>query len=552
MAFLGFKKKSDFPDIYRDYIRTHGAPSALCRDNALEEQSKAVDTIHRELYIKDEFSEPHNQQQNPVESRVIKYIKDHVHTLLDRTGAPDTTWFCATVYLCEIHNILSNKQLPDGITPRQAREGVTPNISPWLQFTFYQQVLYLDHEGTWPSSKERAGRWMGVCQNIGDALTFWILDDQTKRLLARSVVRPFNRNFRVKWDPALATKPVRETAHHGGNIMPTTEEIKDKMSRLTDKYDDEEPEPEGRFFDACDTPEKPSSEPPETTPLIMDKHLNPYVPLIPMLLDTSLSKYVNVVPDEYQGPHQLRFSRHPLDINKDIPSFPMQKKKMQNDIKYEHEYHPEEYPEEVKIMPTEPEDDGGLPIGPRNEEKGTSANDHAEKGEMTNDPEDFGSMPAVPEHPETPRRASQRTRKEPERFAGNMKTVWKPGRTLGSWAAALALGILLLPSVILAEPVNGLTDIGNAGLFPEATSMQPLDATEKTEHLRAYHARLGFINDAFSDDPENDDWKPERIDKYLIRTDGRGLQEIMFKVQWMGEKSLGSKWMTLGHTTPFW
>ena len=157
---------------------------------------------------------------------------------------------------------------------------------------------------------------------------------------------------------------------------------------------------------------------------------------------------------------------------------------------------------------------------------------------MTDDPEDFESMPAVPEHPETPRRASQHTRKEPERFAGNMKTVWKPGRTLGSWVAALALGILLLPSVILAEPVNGLTDIGNAGLFPEATSMQPLDATEKTEHLRAYHAWLGLINDAFSDDPENDDWKPEHIHKYLIRTDGRGLQEIMFKVQWMGgEKS---------------
>ena len=124
MTIHGFKKKSEFPDIYRDYIRTHGAPSALRRDNASEEQGEAVDTIHRELYIKDEFSEPHNRQQNPVESRAIKYIKNHVHTLLDRTGAPDPTWFCAAVYLCEIHNILSNRQLPDGITPRQACEGV--------------------------------------------------------------------------------------------------------------------------------------------------------------------------------------------------------------------------------------------------------------------------------------------------------------------------------------------------------------------------------------------------------------------------------------------
>jgi hypothetical protein len=34
-------------------------------------------------------------------------------------------------------------------------------------------------------------------------LTFWILDDQSKLILARSVVRPFTENLRVKWDPAL-------------------------------------------------------------------------------------------------------------------------------------------------------------------------------------------------------------------------------------------------------------------------------------------------------------------------------------------------------------
>jgi hypothetical protein len=92
-----------------------------------------VDAIHRELYIKDEFSEPYNQQQNPVESRAIRYIKEHVHVLLDRTGAPDAAWYHAAKYLCEIHSILSNN-LPNGMTPRQFRTGITTDISPWLQF----------------------------------------------------------------------------------------------------------------------------------------------------------------------------------------------------------------------------------------------------------------------------------------------------------------------------------------------------------------------------------------------------------------------------------
>ena len=245
----GLKGKGAFPDIYRDFIHECSVPSGLCRDNAKEEQGAAVDAIHRELYIKDEFLEPYNQQQNPVESCAGKYRKDHLHVLLDRTGAPDAAWSSAAQYLCNIHNILSNKNLPNEMTPKQLRTGVTPDISPWLQFEFYQCILYLDNENSWPSSKECSGRWLGVSENIGNLLTFWILHDQTKQLLSRSVVRPNNRNLRVTWDPALSGRPSRQTAHNGGDIMPSGQTRQEKMSNLEDKYDKQEPEPEERFFD---------------------------------------------------------------------------------------------------------------------------------------------------------------------------------------------------------------------------------------------------------------------------------------------------------------
>ena len=54
-----------------------------------------------------------------------------------------------------------------------------------------------------PSSKERSGRWVGLAHGIGDSLTFWILDDQSKHILAQSVVHPYTQNLRVKWDPTL-------------------------------------------------------------------------------------------------------------------------------------------------------------------------------------------------------------------------------------------------------------------------------------------------------------------------------------------------------------
>ena len=79
----GMKAKSNFPEAYRDFIREQGCPTALRRDNAREEQSEEILKIHRELFIKDQFTEPYNPQQNPVELRAIKYLKEHSHVLLD-------------------------------------------------------------------------------------------------------------------------------------------------------------------------------------------------------------------------------------------------------------------------------------------------------------------------------------------------------------------------------------------------------------------------------------------------------------------------------------
>src|SRR5687767_4637309 len=64
----GIKSKGEFPTAYRDYIRDHGAPSALRRDNAREEQSETIMEINREYMIKDPYIEPYHPQQNLVES----------------------------------------------------------------------------------------------------------------------------------------------------------------------------------------------------------------------------------------------------------------------------------------------------------------------------------------------------------------------------------------------------------------------------------------------------------------------------------------------------
>ena len=132
--------------MYRDFIRDQGAPSALRRDNAKEEQSEVVKDINREFMIKDQYTEPYHPQQNPVETSAIRYLKGQIQIVLDQTGAPDALWYMAAQYIADIHNICSDPRLPDEMTPLQYLRGVTPDISVYLQFKFWQPVLFLDHE----------------------------------------------------------------------------------------------------------------------------------------------------------------------------------------------------------------------------------------------------------------------------------------------------------------------------------------------------------------------------------------------------------------------
>ncbi len=68
----GMKKESNFVDIHQDFLRNEGIPSILCRDNSRTQQNEAVTELHQKYLIKDKFSEPYYQYQNPVESQGIR------------------------------------------------------------------------------------------------------------------------------------------------------------------------------------------------------------------------------------------------------------------------------------------------------------------------------------------------------------------------------------------------------------------------------------------------------------------------------------------------
>lgn len=231
----------------------------------------------------------------------------------------------AAKYIVDINNICSDASLPNRITPLQYQKGVTPDISAYLQFSFWQPVLYLDHEETWPSSKERSSRWVGIAHGIGDFLTFWILDDQSKHILAQSVVRPYKENLRVRWDPALANAIEKATATNANDVMPA----------------DYSPEPLQITETAI-----------QDTPVHLTDN------------DSSILKqdYVNLgnvtstleVP-KVQGPTtrskgKLKLDNDKLIIDETIESFTRTRKKPYKEVTYDKKYVPPEFEGKVPIL----------------------------------------------------------------------------------------------------------------------------------------------------------------------------------------------------------
>jgi hypothetical protein len=114
----GMRREAEFPYVYADFLREEGAPQILQRDNSQTQRSHKVTEMNRDYLVKDEWSEAHYQNQNPVESRAIKWLKESAHTLMDRKNVPECLWLQAHKYLAGLHSVTADETL-GWKTPRE-------------------------------------------------------------------------------------------------------------------------------------------------------------------------------------------------------------------------------------------------------------------------------------------------------------------------------------------------------------------------------------------------------------------------------------------------
>jgi hypothetical protein len=196
----GMKTDGQFVNTLQDNIRQRGAPTRLISDRAQSEISNKVKEILQALIIGAWQSEPHQQHQNPAE-RKYQSVKRMANTLIDRTGSPGYTWLLALMYVCFVLNNTASALLNDQ-TPTTILTGSTSDCSPLLRFHRWEEVYFKLDDSDFPSeSPELKGRFIGISEHVGHAMTFKILSVDTLKILLRGNVRsadnPISINIRA-------------------------------------------------------------------------------------------------------------------------------------------------------------------------------------------------------------------------------------------------------------------------------------------------------------------------------------------------------------------
>lgn len=158
----------------RTFVNEYGAPEHLTYDGAaVQVGSKTMfqETI-RKYEIKSHVSAPRRPNENPAEG-AIREIKRRWYRLKEKKNIPDRLWDFGIEYICETGNLMVNSsKYSNGRTPLEIMTGETPDISEYLDFGFYDWVLYRTNAGL---GTPELGKWLGVSHRVGQMMSYWIL-----------------------------------------------------------------------------------------------------------------------------------------------------------------------------------------------------------------------------------------------------------------------------------------------------------------------------------------------------------------------------------------
>ena len=135
------------------------------------------------------------------------------------TGFPQHFWLLCLLYVVGLLNILSNL---NGQIPLTVITGEQTNISPYLDFHFWQEVFF-----EVPGGGEQLACWYGPSHKQGDFLTYFILLNDSEYVVTRS-------NVRNAKDPIFPNRNQWTTPADGNTSVTVSQPV---VTSIRDYYD---------------------------------------------------------------------------------------------------------------------------------------------------------------------------------------------------------------------------------------------------------------------------------------------------------------------------
>ena len=179
-AVYPIMSKSHAGDSLREFINDVGIPDRLYADLAAEHMGTNTEfqqQVHK-FHIQMHYAEKGRKDQNHRAEREIGILKTQWKNRMAAKGVPSRLWDYGLIYESEI--LFRISRAPNEWSGIEQITGETPDISEWLDFSFFDLVWYHVASNDTSTDPRQLGRWLGVSHRVGSALCYWVLTKSGK------------------------------------------------------------------------------------------------------------------------------------------------------------------------------------------------------------------------------------------------------------------------------------------------------------------------------------------------------------------------------------
>ncbi len=120
----------------------------------------------------------------------VGLLKEAIRKDMRETNSPLVLWDYCLERRVLIFQVTAKKLFQlNGTNPHTATFGMEADILHLCQFGWYEWVYYQDQSASFPFPKECLGRCLGLAKNEGNAMTQWILNENGRIVVRRSIWR---------------------------------------------------------------------------------------------------------------------------------------------------------------------------------------------------------------------------------------------------------------------------------------------------------------------------------------------------------------------------